>query len=249
MAILRKQAEEKRDRGKEREGGLLRDIAHLLERKKAGLIETLDKITASPGQTGKEKTLLAQISQTTSSTEGLKAQLKTISYDSSPTLKSLQHRLSDIQLSLSRIKAELAELEADLEKTHDIETQLAELEAPKVIRSNRRQHTLQGEVPDNSLRSSRSASQQRSATKRGTQSNSPTRQGFVDSHSSIYSHIPSEADQSVDNIDLSLARGLQLAGELPSDSIATSKGKLKKYFRLEDASGQEQQFFEKVNAT
>ena len=249
MVILRKQAEEKRDRGKEREGGLLRDIASLLERKKAGLIETLDKITASPGQTGKEKTLLAQISQTNASTEGLKAQLKTMSYGNSPTLKSLQQRLSDIQLSLSRIKAELAELEADQEKAHDIETQLAELEAPKVIRSNRRQHTLQGEVPDNSLRSSRSASQQRSATKRGTQSNSPTRQGFVDSHSSIYSHIPSEADQSMDNIDVSLARGLQLAGELPSDSITTSKGKLKKYFRLEDASGQEQQFFEKVSVT
>ena len=249
IAILRKQAEEKIGRGKEREAGLLRDIAHLLERKKASLSEILDKITASPGQTGKEKTLLAQISQTSSSTEGLKATLKAISYDNSPTLKSLQQRLGDIQLSLSRIKAELSDLETDLEKANNLEIQLAELEGPKPIRSNRRQYTLQGEVPDASLRSSRSISQQRSATKRGTQSNSPTRQGFVDSHSSIYSHIPSEADQSVDNIDLSIARGLQLAGELPSDSVAASKGRLKKYFRLEDASSQEQQFFEKVKHT
>jgi len=249
IAILRKQAEEKIGRGKEREAGLLRDIANLLERKKASLSEILDKITASPGQTGKEKTLLAQISQTSSSTEGLKATLKAISYDNSPALKSLQQRLGDIQLSLSRIKAELSDLETDLEKANNLEIQLAELEGPKPIRSNRRQYTLQGEVPDASLRSSRSISQQRSATKRGTQSNSPTRQGFVDSHSSIYSHIPSEADQSVDNIDLSIARGLQLAGELPSDSVAASKGRLKKYFRLEDASSQEQQFFEKVKHT
>ena len=247
IPLIRKKSEETRTRSKATETALLKSITDLLERKKSSLSEILDRLTSLPTQTTKEKSILSQINQTTAASEGLKAQLKLISYDSNPTIKSLQQRLSEVQISLNRAKSELVDLESDMEKMRNIESQIVEMETPKpVVRGNRRQHTLQGELPETSLRSSRSTSQQRSVTKRGALSTSPTRQGFVDSHSSIYSHIPSEADQSVDFIDVSLAKGLQLVGEPPSESMSISKGRLKKYFRLEDASNQEQQFLEKV---